>query len=154
MTVKTLSYAILALLAIFLFLNYFWSNSYRTINFLDLLLLSSSIAIVVITISVFFLWDESIVMILENYLGAIGHILHCGFCFCLWLSMVATSLLRLIALDVDIFDNNLDIIISFFINWLSLSFISVLLFEIITVLWFKKVLLEFELREAYKKGRN
>ncbi|BCX15697.1 MAG: hypothetical protein KatS3mg097_589 [Candidatus Parcubacteria bacterium] len=150
MTVKALSYTILVLIAIFLFLNYYWSDSYRTINFLDFLLLSGSIAIVVITISIFFLWNDDTVKILENYLGAIGHVLHCGFCFCLWLSMFVISFFHLVILDVDIFGNNLDMVINFFINWLSLSFVSVLFFEVITILWFKKVLLEFNLRDKYK----
>jgi len=116
-------------------------------SFLMVAALAAAIAVVAVTVSIFWLWKEERVVKLEKWLGPIGHIFHCGYCFCLWLSAIFTSFL-----GISFFKPLLTAsIIDFFISFLALGFLAVLFFEIITVLWFKKVMLEFELKDLYGK---
>jgi hypothetical protein len=111
--------------------------------------LAGSAAIITITVSIFWLWKPERVQWLENYFGIIGHIPHCGYCLSLWISAFYTRVFGISFLNISAAP-----FIKFLISWWALSFLSVLFFETTTILWFKKVQMEFQLRDLYKRSDN
>lgn len=109
---------------------------------------AGSAAIITVTVSIFWLWKPERVQRLENYFGVVGHIPHCGYCLSLWLSAFYINMFQISFLGSS---NSL---FNFFISWWALSFMNVLFFEIITIFWFKKVQMEFQLRDLYKRSDN
>lgn len=109
----------------------------------ELFLLAAAAAIVTMTVSVFWLWKEERVAKLESWFGVIAHVGHCAYCFALWLSAIAVN-----AFGISLF-GFLDFpqIVNFFLSWWAFGFSSVLLFEVIAVLWFKKLSLESAARQ-------
>lgn len=111
---------------------------------LTILYLSTASAVITKTISIFWLWKEERVQKLENVLGIIGHIPHCGYCLSLWIAAFFIGIGK-----ISLFNNIGPI--SFFLSWWALGFLNLLAFEIITILWFIKVKMEFQLRDLYNK---
>jgi|GEM_PF-7000397 len=145
---KIIGYIILGGLLMLLFLNY-GEQALNTPTPFALFIIAAACAIVAVTVSIFFLWQEHVVEKVENLLGPIGHVFHCGYCFSLWLAAITVSILHIDLVGILSPHKGL----TFLVSWWGLGFLNVLFFEIITLLWFQKVLSEFRLRELYK-GRN
>lgn len=148
---KILGYGILGAILVALFLNYTDSRTNLiTPEPIALLFLSAAAAIVVVTVSVFFLWQEKTVEWIEGLLGPIGHVLHCGYCFSLWIAAGMTSVF-----GIDLIGNiSPHITITFLVSWWGVGFFNVLCFELLTILWFQKVQSEFRLRGLYKNHEH
>lgn len=108
---------------------------------------AAAIAVVTVTISVFWLWERERSSRIEKRLGPAGHVLHCGSCLALWLSAAATGFFGISFFDQLTSNETLN----FLLSWWTLGFVSVLFSEILIVLWFKKLQLEFFVREKYKQ---
>lgn len=115
----------------------------------SLFFLAASAAVIAETVSVFWLWKEERVQKLESALGLVGHIPHCGYCLCLWLAALYVGFF-----GIFLFPGlTMHKILEFLLSWWGLSFLNVIFFEIMTLLWFKKIEGEFSLRNLYK-GRS
>jgi len=142
-----IGYTILALVIFSLALIYVPKFDFTATNFCPIIfLLAGALAIIDVTVSVFWMWKRERSDILENYLGPIGHVLHCGYCLALWLSALAVGFL-----GITFFKNfDLPKLLEFLLSWWALSFVTALFYEILTLLWFRKLKLEFYIREYYK----
>ncbi len=116
----------------------------------SVLALAASSAAIVMTVSVFWLWKEARVQKLERILGPIGHVLHCGYCFSLWIAAFYTGIFG-INLTGDLAVPRFFL---FLISWWALGFLNVLFFAALSTLWFKKVQNEFALRDLYKASAS
>jgi hypothetical protein len=148
LTKNAVGYSTLLIFFGLLLVSYFSKDNLVAPLIIENIALAGASAIIAVTISIFFLWSEDRVKKLEDRLGPIGHVFHCGYCLSLWLAMIATGLLGL-----SLFGRLTYPIADFFLTWWAQGAANVLFFEVITILWFKKVQNEFVLRELYK-GRK
>lgn len=114
-------------------------------------LAAMAITIIVITVSIFWLWEEKRVEQLERIFGVLGHIPHCAYCLSLWLSLFAVPFFKISFAQVSFFAAaNLNLIAEFLMTWLAVSFLSVLFSSLLINLWFQKIYKEFQIREKYR----
>lgn len=145
-----LGYLVLGVLLVGLFWLYDSKTELITPNFLILFALAAAAAVISVTISVFWLWNEERVERLERTLGMLGHIPHCGYCLSLWIAAIYTGVL-----GISLFGGlNLGTLSSFLLTWWALGFLNAVFFEILTILGFKKVKMEFELRALYQRSQK
>lgn len=118
-------------------------------GFPTVVLLSGALSVVAVTINIFFFWEEKVIRWLASKLGPVGHALICGYCLNLWLALIVTGVFR-----PSLFDRLVPPFFDFLFTWWGLSAVSTLFFEVITLLWFKKVLWEYEIRKLNKQTES
>ena len=109
------------------------------------LLMGGAMAIIGVTVSVFWLWKHERSEWFERFFGPAGHVLHCGYCLSLWLSLVAVRVFHISFFSLVTSSAYID----FFISWWAVGFITVFLFTVITNLWLLKLKLELSIRKAF-----
>jgi|SRR3989344_568125 len=147
---KIIGYLILITIGAGLAYSYLDRSQLWQPDIADLLALAASSAVIVMTVSVFWLWRDERVRKLESWFGPLGHVPHCGYCFSLWIAAFYTAVfgINLISgLELPRF-------ISMLISWWALGFINVLFFTILNALWFKKLAMEFKIRDFYKQVQD
>ncbi len=135
-TIKNvIGYATLGFLLYGFFMVYSAKQILITPSLFEVVWLGASAAVIVVTVSVFWLWKEERVAYIENLFGSLGHVPHCGYCFSLWVAVCFVSVF-----GISLFPGiTTDRAILFLLSWWGLGFLNVLFYEILTILWFKKV---------------
>lgn len=144
---NVIGYAVLIGFFFGLLAIYYQKQNLIGLNFFNIVVLAASSAIIVVTVSIFWLWKEDRVEYLENLFGPLGHVPHCGYCFSLWIGAFYTSVFGISLISSITTNRGID----FLISWWGMSFFNVLFYEIFSVLWFKKLQMEFSVRELYNK---
>ncbi|MFW5853358.1 MAG: hypothetical protein ACOCU8_01860 [Patescibacteria group bacterium] len=96
----------------------------------DIFVLASVVAIMAVTVNVFWLKNGRWLRWWQERLGPVGYVLNCGYCLSLWLAVVAVGYLRIVFIPF----RHLDFIWQFILSWLALGFVAVFLFELLAIL--------------------